>query len=74
MYHSFMVRIWREVDQEQQGHYQITAESVQSGQTRRFDNLTSLLDFLHACVNSDNLSEADKERNELDKTDLDLSD
>ena len=73
MYHSFMVRIWREEEQEQV-HYQITAESVQSGQTRRFDNLISLVNFLHTFIESDNLKEVGKERNELDKTDDDISD
>ena len=73
MYHSFMVRIWRD-DGQDPGSFQITAELVQSGQTRRFDNLSSLLDFLHAYIDSDNLTEVDKKREELDKANSDASD
>jgi len=66
MYHSFMVRIWRE-DGREPGSFQITVESVQSGHTHRFDNLTSLLDFLLATIDLDNLTESGKEWKEGDK-------
>ena len=61
-----MVRIWQE-DGREPGGLQITVESVQSGQTHRFDNLTSLLDFLHAAVNFDHLADSGKESEEGDK-------
>ena len=73
LYHSFMVRIWKEGGREP-GNFQITAESVQSGRTYRFDNLTSLLDFLQASVDSDNLTKTNKEREEVDKPNFDPSD
>ena len=66
MYQSFMVRIWQEAGWAS-GNFQITVESVQTGQTHRFDNLTSLLDFLHAAVNFDNLKESGKESEEGNK-------
>ena len=67
MYHSFMVRIWQE-DGWESGNLQIRVESVQSGQTHRFDNLTSLLNFLHAAVNLDNLADIGKESKEGDRS------
>jgi hypothetical protein len=60
MYHSFLVRIWREAGQES-GDYHVAAESVQSGQTYRFEDLTSLLDFLQAHIDSDNQTEPGQE-------------
>ena len=62
-----MVRIWQE-DGREPGNLQITVESVQSGQTQRFDNLTSLLDFLHAAVDFGNLQETGKKSEEGDKS------
>ena len=72
MYHSFLVRIWREADQEP-GDMQITAESVQSGQTHCFDSLTSLLDFLQDHIDLDEPVKTRIEQHEFDETDLDLS-
>ena len=60
-----MVRIWQE-DGWESGNFQITVVSVQSGQTHRFDNLISLLNFLHATVELDDLTESGKEWKEGD--------
>ena len=69
MYHSFMVRIWQE-DEGEPVEFQISAESVQSGQTFRFDNLTTLLEFLHEYVDSNDLAKATgQERKEGDNSD-----
>lgn len=56
MYRSFMVRIWQN-DGGEPVDLQISAESVQSGQTQQFNNMDSLLDFLQSCAGFDNLSE-----------------
>lgn len=68
MYHSFLVRIWREAEQEP-GDYYVTVESVQSGHTYRFEDLSSLLDFLQTAIDSDNQTETAQDFEGLDSAD-----
>lgn len=72
MYHSFMVRIWREAGRKP-GEFYVTAESVQSGQTHQFEDLPSLLDFLQTHIDSDTQAATSEEQIAVDEADLDHS-
>ena len=61
MYHSYMVRIWREAGWKAD-EFQILVESVQSGETYQFDDLNSLKVFLQGEINRGDAPEIGHER------------
>jgi hypothetical protein len=53
MYNSFLVRVWRDDDAEQDTGWQAEVQQIQNGESWNFRNPEALLAFLHKLVDDE---------------------